>query len=313
MLNPALTRRVTGWAAAGSVLLLAACTPTPPPTPAATTLASQNLPDFGHVHDVQVVRDDRSVLIATHTGVWTLGDPFASDPGPIERVGAGRQDTMAMTLAVDGTVYASGHPAPGEQPELEVPDLGLIRSSDGAVTWDQVSLTGEVDFHALSTASAGDGTVRVVGLDSGTSSVLVSDDAGETWSRGATVEARDVHLLDADPDTVVATTPTGLQLSRDGGRSFSPDRDAPALVLVDDERGGRLIGIDARGTFWTGTPGTESWDSHGTAPEGVQAMTYVPDDSPGNQPWVLVATDTGLFTSRDLGASWDPVLGADRG
>ncbi len=312
-MNPALMRWGSGWVAAGTVLLLAACTSTPPPTPTVTTLATQDLPDFGHVHDVQVTQADHTILIATHTGVWTITDPFHDEPGQLERAGEGRQDTMGMTVAVDGTVYASGHPAPGEQSDLKTPNLGLIRSTDGAATWEQVSLTGEVDFHALSTATTGGGAVRVVGLDSATSRLLISDDSGRSWTPGATVEARDVHVMGAAPDTIVATTPAGLQLSRDGGRTFTVDRDAPVLALVDAGLGGTLVGIDPQGVVWTGSPGSQDWTEHGTTPSGVQAMTYVPDDSPGNQPWILVATDTGLFTSRDLGASWDPVLGQESG
>jgi len=295
------------------VLLLAACTPSSPPTPTVTRVASQDLTDLGHVHDVQVAPLDHTILVATHTGVWTIPDPFGDEPRQLQRAGEGRQDTMGMTIAADGTLYASGHPAPGEQTDLEAPNLGLLRSADGAATWESVSLTGEVDFHALSTAPAGAGALRVVGLDSATSRLLISDDAGQTWTPGATVQARDVHIMDADPDTIVATTPTGLQLSRDAGLTFTPDRDAPTLMLVDAGLGGTLIGIDPQGRVWTGSLGSPDWAEHGTAPSGAQAMTYVPDDSPGNQPWILLSTDTGLFTSRDLGASWDPVLGQETG
>ena len=312
-MNPAHKRRGSGWLAAGTVLLLSACTPTSPPAPTVTRVAAQNLPDFGHVHDVQVDPADHTVLIATHTGVWTMPDPFEEDPGQLERAGEGRQDTMGMTVTVDGALYASGHPAPGEQTDLKTPNLGLIRSTDGATTWDQVSLTGEVDFHALSTATTDTGAERVVGLDSATSRLLISNDSGASWTPGATVEARDVHVMRADPDTIVATTPTGLQLSRDTGQTFTLDRDAPTLVLVDAGLGGTLVGIDPQGAVWTGSPGGTDWTEHGTAPSGTQAMTYVSDDSPGNQPWILLATDTGLFTSRDLGASWEPALGQEAG
>lgn len=312
-MNPALKRWASRWAAVGTVLLLAACTPTPPPANTPTSQEPQDVAEFGHVHDVQVDPVDHTILVATHTGVWTVPDPFSDEPARPERAGEGRQDTMGMTLAVDGTIYASGHPAPGEQTDLKAPNLGLIRSTDGAATWEQVSLTGEVDFHALSTATTDAGAVRVVGLDSATSRLLISDDSGATWTPGATVPARDVHVMDGDPDTVLVTTPAGLQLSHDGGQTFTPDRDAPTLALVEAGLGAELIGLDPNGTVWTSTPGLEPWTAHGTAPGQVQAMTYVPDDSPGNQPWIVIVTDTGLFTSRDLGASWDPVLGQETG
>src|SRR5690606_7787129 len=94
LMNPASMRRASGWAAAATVLLLAACTPSSPPTPTVTRVASQDLTDLGHVHDVQVAPLDHTILVATHTGVWTIPDPFGDEPRQLQRAGEGRQDTM---------------------------------------------------------------------------------------------------------------------------------------------------------------------------------------------------------------------------
>ncbi len=307
-MNPALTRRASGWVAAAAVLLLAACSPSSPSQPSRTTLTSQDAAGFEHVHGVQVDPTDRTVLVATHSGVWLVPDPYQDGPRTARLAGDGRQDTMGMTVSDDGTVYASGHPAPGEQTDLAEPNLGLIRSTDRAVTWGRVSSAGEVDFHALTTATTADGVLHIVGLDSATSRLLISDDGGTTWTAGAAVEARSVLIMRDDPDEIVVTTPLGLQLSHDGGQTFTTVRDAPTLVFVEAGLGAELVGIDPTGVVWTGAPGLDEWTRHGLVPSPVQAMTYVPDDGPGRQPWILVATDAGLFTSIDLGTSWEPAL-----
>ena len=72
-----------------------------------------------------------------------------------------------------GLLVASGHPGAGST----LPDpVGLIRSVDGGQTWEAVSLTGEIDFHAL--AMDGD---RVAGSATA-GQILYSEDAGASWA-----------------------------------------------------------------------------------------------------------------------------------
>jgi hypothetical protein len=271
-------------------------------------------PGFEHIHALEVDSRTGTVYAATHTGVWNLPHPYRDDTDvkTPTLIGEGRQDTMGLTLAPDGVLYASGHPGAGEAPDPSAPVLGLIRSDDGAATWEEVSLRGEVDFHALATTPL-DEDLRILGLDSVTSTVLVSDDAGSTWTRGAAVPAHDLEIL-ADPKHVPVTTPEGPQLSVDAGRTFSAVDGAPLLVMVEAAPDGGVVGIDTSGKVWAGSADLADWSAHGTIPgESLQAMTYAAEEEPGTPSWLLIATGSEVVASTDLGATWDHVADTGHG
>jgi hypothetical protein len=95
-----------------------------------------------HVHGLGINPADGALFIATHTGLFRM--EAGSDSA--ERVGELLQDTMGFAVVGPDRFLGSGHPdLRSDLPPL----LGLIRSGDGGLTWDSVSLLGEADFHAL--------------------------------------------------------------------------------------------------------------------------------------------------------------------
>ena len=146
MLVTATTRRLAITATVTVALLLTGCSTTPaePDAPAGTAAG------FGHVHGI-VDAGDSTVLLGTHTGLYTLGED-GTVTGP---VGGIDLDAMGLTATGD-TLYASGHPGPSTPAELGAPNLGIIRSLDAGASWEPVAFTGEEDFHVLTVT--GDGT-----------------------------------------------------------------------------------------------------------------------------------------------------------
>lgn len=133
-----------------------------------------------HVHAAVYV--DGRLLIGTHTGV-ALIDPAT---GEVSKPGASRDDFMGLAGSAD-LLVASGHPGAGST----LPDpLGLIRSTDAGLTWETVSLTGEIDFHAL--AMDGD---KVAGSATA-GQILYSEDGGESWTAIAEGEATSMAWFD---------------------------------------------------------------------------------------------------------------------
>ena len=119
-----------------------------------------------HVHALGVDPADRSLFIATHTGLYRL----EGDEQRAERVGDRYQDTMGFTVAGPNHFFGSGHP---DLRDDLPPLLGLIESRDAGATWTPTSLLGKVDFHALRVRGR-----LLVGYDATSGQVLISRDRG---------------------------------------------------------------------------------------------------------------------------------------
>lgn len=243
-------------------------------------------PGVIHVHAVAVDPADQAVLLATHTGLFRL-PAGVSRP---ELVGTLRQDTMGFTVVGAGRYLGSGHPdIRTGQPPL----LGLIASGDGGRTWSPVSLAGTVDFHILRAAGA-----RVVGMDSQTGKVLVSDDSGKRWTRHAPPgDLVDLVLDPADPDRFVASTTTGLVASADAGRTWARLADGPGYLAWP--RGGPLFRLAPDGRLAASTDAGRTWRERGTIGGEPSAFSAADADR-------LLATlhEGALMESRDGGATW---------
>lgn len=261
-------RPCRGVLVAAALTVLVGCSTQQPGTtptrsgsvPTAEVPAVALTPALDHLHGLHLGADG-TILAGTHTGLVTLGID-----GRTSRVGTSDDDFMGLT-GVPGTdrLFASGHPGPSSSAPNP---LGLIDSADGGRTWTPKSLAGEVDFHALAT----DGTV-LVGFD-GTTGLLVSTDAGATWSAGAPLAAAALAVTD---DGVWAATADGLQHSTDGARTFTAVPEAPTLVLLSAAGDGSLWGVDTEGVAWRSHTG-RTWEQKAVVGP-VEALLAVDADT----------------------------------
>ena len=236
-------------------------------TPDAPAEQRSGLP--AHVHAVVVAPASDQLLLGTHEGAYPV-----SPTGELgERLGELGFDAMGLT-ATSQALIASGHPGPLTPSYLPGPNLGIIRSSDGGLSWEPVAFIGEKDFHAL--AAGADDTVYGIATDG--SDVLRSDDGGASWApTGARLEDTAGIAVDAT-GRVVAATPAGLQLSTDRGVSFAAWPDAPLLYTVgaspDRET---LVGVATDGRVWLLTAGEGQWREAGMVEGQVQAAGITAD------------------------------------
>ncbi|WP_438354465.1 WD40/YVTN/BNR-like repeat-containing protein [Microbacterium sp. CJ88] len=269
-----IPRRAMTGVVALLILTLTACAAPEPPS----TGADHATNPTDHVHAIVTDPGGDGFLIGTHQGIYT-----ATGDGTLgSRVGAGFD---AMGLTVVGTeLIASGHPGPSTPTEWGSPNLGIIRSSDNAQTWDPVAFTGEKDFHALTAAP--DGSIYALATDS--IDLQRSVDGGTSWApTGASLMASAL-TVDAT-GRLVATTPDGLRTSTDDGATFSPWPDAPLLyVLAASPDQQRLVGVDTKERIWVTTAGASGWVEAGTAHGAAQAATIT---NSGN---LFIADDSGL-------------------
>lgn len=292
-----------------TALTLTGCTSTASPPAVSAPVAGAALE---HVHGVDYDPATGATYAAAHGGVFLvstekLPDSYGTGPASISAGGngpiAGRaQDTMGFTIADTGTLFASGHPDPNDPAAVQSPNLGLIRSSDGAQTWEPVSLAGETDFHDIATTVLPSGATRIYGYDAARRVLRISDDDGSTWRDGAALGTRDIAVDAGNPDRVFATTEDGLAVSVDAGSTFAPVDGAPALFVLDAipvTAGGGLVGVDVESRVWTSTTDGQ-WEARGSVAGTVQAFSYVE----GENPWILAFDDNGLRASGDYGDTW---------
>jgi photosystem II stability/assembly factor-like uncharacterized protein len=113
-------------------------------------------------------------------------------------------------------LYASGHPSTGG-------NTGLIKSSDGGVTWETVSNVIEppVDFHSMAISKQNPETI--IGFDSGARGLFKTVDAGKTWE---TIEYPEyISALAISPDNselIYAGTGNGIFKSDNNGQTWTP-------------------------------------------------------------------------------------------
>ncbi|MEU5164611.1 F510_1955 family glycosylhydrolase [Streptomyces sp. NPDC020875] len=248
---------------------------------------------ISHIHGVEIHPKDGKLYVATHNGIHT---PDAD--GRPQLVGDREDDFMGFTLGPDGAFLASGHPAPGRDAPS---NLGLIESTDIGRTWKERSLVGEVDFHSLDYAHD-----TVYGYDSTNGLLRVSKD-GTVWEKRSPLKALDIAVGPTDPDTVLATTETGISVSKDGGKTFTAGT-GPVLAFLSWTAADALYGIDPEGGISVSADGGKSWRRTGTAPGGPpQALTAV------DARRLIAATGDGVYESKDGGKTFTELMDVGSG
>ena len=180
-----------------------------------------------HVHGLAFTADGKSLMVAAHIGLAVYRDGrWSKAPGPAH-------DFMGFSHA-EKAIYTSGHPAPGSA--LRNP-LGLIKSTDGGATWQQLGLSGESDFH-LMTAGYRSNAVYVVNPEANSRmplpGIYFTHDDGKTWkrseARGLSERITSIAVHATDPKTVALGTADGLYISQNSGADFK--RVGPAMAVT---------------------------------------------------------------------------------
>lgn len=289
------TKLIAALAATTALILgTAACTSaTTPPSPTSSSLE--------HVHAFAHLDTSPVVLVGTHTGLWkfslTALEQENPNPASLLPVGQDRFDVMGLSTTPEGGLIASGHPS-ADAPLSTPPNRGFLHSQDAGTSWDTIALEGEADFHDLTTAAD-----SVLGLNSATGTLLRSDDNGVTWTTQSATTALSIAVDPANPDTLWAAGPDGLQSSTDRGATFTTTQQGPPLVFVAGAAGA-ITGTAATGDVWTLTPGTANWSRTGQLQGQPQAFDVI--DIAG-QPVHLAVDDRAIVASHDNGTTWTVV------
>jgi len=198
------------------------------------------------------------------------------------------------------------------------PDFGgpAWESFDSAATWSKT--TAAVPGTAF---VADPNSLRRFGI--GKQKVLASNDGGVSWSvqpgdgLPTSISAPSLSEMAIDPSVprLFAGTLYGLFRSGDGGHSWLPAGDAPAVsvnsVLFNSADSTVMIATD-EGLFRAPSPAFTPWKQLAVPESGIYGITDIAVD-PQRPSVVFAASGDGLrgrlFRSRDAGASWQQMTG----
>lgn len=253
-------------------------------------------PGLSHVHGLGVDPADGTLYAATHYGLFRV-----PGRGEAERVANRFQDTMGFVVVGPNRFLGSGHPDFQDEElhrEGRPPLLGLVESRDAGETWESLSLLGKADFHAIAVSGQ-----TIAAYDATGDRLMVSTD-GRRWSdRIAGIGMTGLAADPTDPARLVAVTPAGLELSRDGGATFEPLASAPRAVVVSWSED-TLWAVNADGQVATAAAASleaGGWETRATLPGEPQAFVATEQ---GPFAAVTVEGESRIYHSSDGGRTW---------
>ncbi|WP_214483357.1 F510_1955 family glycosylhydrolase [Bacillus sp. SM2101] len=226
-----------------------------------------------HMHGLSY--QDDTIFVATHEGMISTSDKGES----WYTVSSHDNDFMGYHALSNGEMITSGHP--GKSSNLPDP-LGLLKSTDNGITWEEVSLQGKIDFHILDANYSN--TDIIYGLNQMGSGkygagIFKSIDGGENWDKiepvGLPDDLHKIYTLISLPNNdseLLAGTQNGVMRSEDSGETWE---------LLD---GNRLI----------------------------TAITVMPNESKDLVSYSITQDEAGIMKSSDNGQTWD-YIGLDLG
>ena len=194
----------------------------------------------------------------------------------------------------------------------------LLRSADGAVTWNPVH-TGKA---ALTTIAFSPYKFNLVLAGTRGSGALASNDGGMRWTAATGLENRIVRAFAFSLTVIAAGTDHGVYLSQDGFswlQSGLADRSVDALGVAAIHTPVRFVaGSDTTvsggsAPLFQSTDGGATWSSQTPAISGTAIIRLVAGPLPPTSAFrpLIAGTNAGLFESTDNEASFIPLSGGN--
>jgi hypothetical protein len=297
------------------LIVLAACGAAPVGQPAPTAGAAHSdsaadhsgLEEMPHLHGLAFSPDGRQLIAPAHSGLRTYEDGVWYTPG------VPAHDYMGFAPAEDG-FYSSGHPAPGSS--LTNP-LGLVKSTDGGATLQNLGFVGESDFHTMGVGYRSHAIYLVNSAPNATlqAGPYYSLDRGKTWQpfagRGVSAAPYAIAVHPDEPGTLALPTDAGLVQSADYGASFTLVGQAEPVTAAAYSLDGKRLLFGSK--TLTALDLTSGEATPLKAPElgAEDVFTYIATSPTATDTLAVATLERDVFLSLDGGATWEQI--ADNG
>lgn len=192
----------------------------------------------------------------------------------------------------------------------------LERSTDGGVSWKTVN-AGRATVNTISFSPNTAGFVLAGTHGDG---ALASKDDGATWTATGGLEGRNVRAFGFALTMVAAGTDHGVYTSADGLSWSQSGLAAPSISAIAVQAIHApvrlLAGTDASPSggaisMWQSLDGGATWKQSSPALAGTMTLKLAAGPLPpvGNVRPLVVGTNTGLYSSTDNGATFNPLSG----
>lgn len=210
---------------------------------------------LSHLHDV--IAFGKEILLATHEGLYKYIDKNTS-----KFIGKDKSDLMG--LSVDGkNIYASGHPATGSK---AINPVGLVVSQDKGLSWKNISLEGQVDFHYLEVSNG-----QIYGINASDGNLMYSSDLGKKWINRGSTTFSDIAIDPTKKSYALALQGGKLYTSSNALKSVTILKQTQALTVLDWKANSLLAA--SGNTLLRSTDSGVSWKLVKTFSSPIESVT----------------------------------------
>jgi photosystem II stability/assembly factor-like uncharacterized protein len=217
------------------------------------------------------------------------------------------------TLAIDPTKVDTIYAGTGSVTDVQVAvaGAGVWKSTDGGLTWAQLSATNNSNFKYVNRMAVHptNGSVLLVATASG---LFRSADGGGSFTVVINDFISDIEIKTTLPDAMVAGSATGAWWSRDGGLTFAPATGLPRQTVMVDltiSRGSTVYASagDGGGQVFTSEDLGQTY-----SPGNMTDLGFLGTSNYANSIWVnpadtgvvLIAGEHFIARSLDHGVTW---------
>lgn len=266
--------------------------------------SAASLVTLTHVHGLSYSADGKRIIVPSHDGI------AAYSSGKWSKAAGPAHDYMGFS-STRKFFYSSGHPAPGSG--LTNP-FGLIKSSDGGRTWQQLGLQGETDFHLLAT-SYGTNAVYVYthapNSRMSKAGIYATVNDGFSWkhAEGKGLEGALLTLAvhPSNNQVIAAGTKSGLFLSTDGGNSFKRLAGEDQVLAAFFDLNEKQLWFSS----YSGKPALTRLDWSGSKKTAIDlppltqdAVAYIAQNPVNRNEYAVATFERNVYLTKDQGKTW---------